>query len=162
MQHIKLISMKMQSRCNVQGVKVLQPQEVYLGGHGQWSDMVMKGEAVSKGVMQHIKSISMRRQRRCNAQCVKVLQPQEVDLGGRRHGHKGWSSVEVGHAAHQIDQHENAKQMQCTRCKSSATPRSWSWWPLTWWWKVKQGQSVSCSTSNRSAWGGKEDAMHNV
>ena len=34
MQHIKTISIKRQSRCNVQQVKVLQPQEVDLGGHG--------------------------------------------------------------------------------------------------------------------------------
>ena len=33
-QHIKTISMKRQGRCNVQRAKVLQTQEVDLGGHG--------------------------------------------------------------------------------------------------------------------------------
>ena len=33
MWHIKTISMKRQSRCNEQHAKVLQPQEVDLGGH---------------------------------------------------------------------------------------------------------------------------------
>ena len=34
MQHIKMISMERQSRCNVKQAKVLQPQEVDLGGLG--------------------------------------------------------------------------------------------------------------------------------
>ena len=51
----------------------------------------------------------MKRQSRCNVQQEKVLQPQEVDLGGLGHGHEVHSSVKVGHAAHQNDQHEKAK-----------------------------------------------------
>ena len=53
-----------------------------------------------------------------------ILQPKEVDLGGLGHGHEVHSSVKVGHAAHQNDQHEKAKQVPCTTSKSSPTPRS--------------------------------------
>ena len=39
MWHIKPISMKRPSRCNEQHAKVLQPQEVDLGGHGHGHEM---------------------------------------------------------------------------------------------------------------------------
>ena len=51
----------------------------------------------------------MKKQSRCNVQQSKDLQPQEVDLGGHGHGHEVRGSVEVGHVAHQNDQHEEAK-----------------------------------------------------
>ena len=63
-------------------------------------DMAMKDIAVLKKVMQHIKMVSMMSQSRCNVQHDKVPKPQEVGLGGLGHGHKVYSSVKVGHAAH--------------------------------------------------------------
>ena len=51
----------------------------------------------------------MKRQNRCNEEHAKVLQLQEVDLGGHGHGQEVHSRVEVGHVAHQNDQHEEAK-----------------------------------------------------
>ena len=47
----------------------------------------------------------MKRQTRYNEQHAKVLQHEEVDLGG----HEVHFSAEVGHPAHQIDQHEEGK-----------------------------------------------------
>ena len=73
------------------------------------TDMAIKCEVVQKKLMRHIKTISMKRQSKCNEQHAKVLQPQEVDLGGHGHGHEVHCSVEVGHAAHQNNQHEEAK-----------------------------------------------------
>ena len=51
----------------------------------------------------------MKRESRCNVQQAKVPKPQEVDLGGLGHGHELYRSVKVGHAAHQMNQHEEAK-----------------------------------------------------
>ena len=76
------------------------------------TDMAMKCEAVLKYVMWHIKTISMEGQSRCNEQQAKVLQLQEVDLGGHGHGQEFPGRVEVGHVAHQNNQHEKAKKMQ--------------------------------------------------
>ena len=73
------------------------------------TDMTMKCEAALKKVMLHIKMISLKRQGRCSKQHAKVLQPQEGDLGVHGHGHEVFSSLEVGHVAHQNDQYEEAK-----------------------------------------------------
>ena len=51
----------------------------------------------------------MKRESRCNVLKAKVPQPQEVDLGGLGHGHELHRSVQVGHAAHQIDQSQEVK-----------------------------------------------------
>ena len=51
----------------------------------------------------------MKRESRCNVQHCEIHQPQEVDLGGLGHGHEGHRSDEVDHAAHQMNQHEEAK-----------------------------------------------------
>ena len=58
--------------------------------------------------MQHIKMIRTKRQSRHNVQHAKVLHLQEVDLGGHGLCHVVHSSDEVGHVAHQNDQHEEA------------------------------------------------------
>ena len=74
----------------------------------------------------------MKRQKKSTVLQANVLQPQEDDLGGRRHGHEVHSSFEVGHVAGQNDQHEKAKNVQCTTSECIPTPRVLSWWRRTW------------------------------
>ena len=51
------------------------------------------------------------------------MRTQEVDLGGHEHGHEVKSSVGMGHAAHQNNQHETAKYRQGTISSSFPTSK---------------------------------------
>ena len=74
MRQIKTISVKRQSRCNVQHAKVLEPQEVDLRGHGHGQEVLISVEVGHVVHQNYQKS-----QSRCNGQHAKAFQGHEYD-----------------------------------------------------------------------------------